>query len=66
MGAAGYFANALVIGEADAARADILRRAPASTRQWFVDHEKKLREAALSGPSKLSVSQAKVLEPREP
>jgi hypothetical protein len=63
--AAGYYANSLVTGAGPAARAWLLPRLPAATRRWFLREEADLKAAALSGPSRLSVSQEKVLQPKE-
>jgi hypothetical protein len=65
MGAAGYYANALVAGEGTAARAWILQHAPATTRGWLQRNERELRVLAVSGKTKLSTSQERLLRPAE-
>jgi hypothetical protein len=63
--AAGYYANSLVTGAGPAARSWLLPHLPAATRRWFLGVEKDLKAEALSGASRLRVSQEKVLEPKE-
>jgi hypothetical protein len=60
--AAGYYGNALVIGEGVGARQWLLQHAPRTTRQWLLEHEADLREAVAANKRKIRVSQQPVLE----
>ena len=61
MNAAGYYGNALMVGDGPAARRWLLANAPAATRGWLLAHEVDLRRAVSAGAGRIRVSQAKVL-----
>jgi hypothetical protein len=63
--AAGYYGNAVAIGEGAAARRWLLSHAPRTTRRWLLREEAALRRAVASGERKIRVSQETVLPSRE-
>jgi hypothetical protein len=63
LGAAGYYGGMLTIGRGKEARAWLMARMNASTRAWFLKHEKELLAAIAASDGKIRVSQAKVLKP---
>lgn len=63
LGAAGYYGGMLTLGRGKTARAWLMARMNASTRAWFLKHEKELLTAIAASDGKIRVSQAKVLKP---
>ncbi len=63
LGAAGFYGGMITIGRGVEARQWLLKRLPASTKHWLLQHEKELKDALVASEGKIRVSQAKVLRP---